>query len=169
MKIKEVRKLLKSWGVKEAPIRPPWAFLEDPIFTDNCKACGECIAACPEGVIVSDPLGFPEMDFMRGQCTFCGACARACKHNILTIDYIYDFGPWYIKPAFAKDCLARQGVNCRICADHCEKNAIRICRDRSGWNAPLVTGGDCTGCGACVAPCPVSAIRMAETSSRRSD
>ena len=61
----------------EPPLRPPWSVAED-IFTDVCTRCGECLAACPEKILIRGDGGFPGVDFQRGECTFCRACVDAC-------------------------------------------------------------------------------------------
>ena len=59
-------------------------------------------------------------------------------------------------------CLARRGIVCQSCRDACPEGAIRF-RPRLGRVAePEVDLAACTGCGDCVAPCPVAAIRIAE-------
>lgn len=58
-------------------------------------------------------------------------------------------------------CLAVKGVECRICGEHCDDGAIRFSPRPGGPPLPEVRREACTGCGACVAPCPVTAIRLA--------
>ncbi len=59
-----------------------------------------------------------------------------------------------------EDCLARQGVECRVCGEHCDVSAIRFSPRPGGPPIPEVIGDTCTGCGDCVAPCPVTALRL---------
>lgn len=61
----------------------------------------------------------------------------------------------------AEACLARRGVECRICGEACDSGAIRF-RPRLGSVAqPVLNLEACTGCADCVAPCPVAAITVA--------
>lgn len=61
-------------------------------------------------------------------------------------------------------CLARHGIVCQSCRDVCPEGAMRF-RPRLGQvAAPEVDLAACTGCGECVAPCPVAAIQIAGSS-----
>ena len=55
-------------------------------------------------------------------------------------------------------CVERHGVSCRRCAEVCDRSAIRILA-REGRGA-VIDAAACTGCGDCVAVCPVEAIAM---------
>ena len=103
--------------------------------------------------------GFPEVDFKRGECTFCGACAAACKDKAL-LHSDAQIWPWAIKAHVAGACLAQRGVECRICGDHCAATAIRFSPRLGGPPLAEIDPAKCTGCGACVAPCPVNAISI---------
>jgi ferredoxin-type protein NapF len=140
------------------PQRPPWALTEEA-FLDACSRCGDCITACPTHIIVVT-RGYPVVDFSRGECTFCGDCANACKDGALRRGENQG-APWSIKAHIAESCLAQQAVECRICGDPCPVSAIRF-KPRIG-KPPLadVDLNTCTGCGACVAPCPTAAISVA--------
>ncbi len=140
------------------PQRPPWALAED-LFINACSRCGDCVAPCPTRIIVI-VRGFPEVDFKRGECTFCGACAEACKDGALLNDES-QMWPWAIRAKIADGCLALRGVECRICGDHCTPGAIRFIPLLGGPPVAQVDESACTGCGACVAPCPASAISIA--------
>jgi ferredoxin-type protein NapF len=57
-------------------------------------------------------------------------------------------------------CLTRLGVVCQSCGDACPERAIRF-RPLLGRVAlPEVAADRCTGCGECVAVCPVAAIAV---------
>lgn len=140
-----------------APQRPPWALAEE-LFINACSRCGDCAAVCPTRIIVI-VRGFPEVDFKRGECTFCGSCAAACKDKALLNSDI-QIWPWAIKAQVASTCLAQRGVECRICGDHCTVTAIRFSPRLGGPPVAEIDPATCTGCGACVAPCPVNAISI---------
>ena len=153
------RQFMKGdFKARHAPQRPPWALSEEA-FLDACSRCGNCAPVCPTQIL-SLVRGYPEIDFKRGECTFCGACANDCRDGALLRSEIRTF-PWSIKARIAGNCLAQGGVECRVCGDPCQVAAIRFSPRLGGPPLPEVNDGSCTGCGACVAPCPVSAIQVA--------
>ncbi|RFF14637.1 4Fe-4S dicluster domain-containing protein, partial [Salmonella enterica] len=58
-----------------------------------------------------------------------------------------------------ENCLARQSVECHRCQDSCDPMAITFRPTLSGIYQPQLDSQACNGCGACVAICPVSAIK----------
>ena len=120
-------------------MRPPWALLEAHIL------------------VVGDG-GYPTVDFSVGECTFCGDCVSACQPKALRRDP--EQVPWASKASIGEDCLPRQGVECRVCGDFCDARAIRFTPRLGGSPLPEIDPEKCTGCGACVAPCPVTAISV---------
>ena len=138
--------------------RPPWAQPEAR-FTDLCQRCDACIRACPEGILVRGRGGFPEVDFRYGECTFCGACRDVCRDDAFRPA---GESPWSLEASIDTACLAHQGVVCRLCEEQCEPRAIRFKPALGGQSLPSLDETLCTGCGACVAPCPVDAITIAE-------
>ncbi|HUY01667.1 MAG TPA: 4Fe-4S dicluster domain-containing protein [Rhodocyclaceae bacterium] len=69
--------------------------------------------------------------------------------------------PWLLVARISESCLAHGGTVCRVCADVCVPAAIRF-RPRLGASAvPEVDVQKCSGCGACVVPCPAQAITLA--------
>ncbi|MEO5343308.1 MAG: ferredoxin-type protein NapF [Gammaproteobacteria bacterium SHHR-1] len=139
----------------DAPLRPPWALAEG--FEARCSRCGDCLDACPEGILILGDGGYPEVDFRRGACTFCGDCASACAPAALDKT---QSRPWRIKAEIGADCLSARGISCRSCGDVCDPRAIRFQLQLGGRALPLVEQGYCTGCGACQAICPVQAVRL---------
>lgn len=136
------------------PLRPPWALAELQYF-DACTRCGDCLAACPEQILVAGDGGFPEIDFSRGGCSFCGKCEATCAAGAL----FRDASPWSIFARVDDACLARRGVHCQSCRDACEPEAVRF-EYRHSVPVPHVDLDACSGCGACVAVCPADAISM---------
>ncbi len=139
--------------------RPPWA-LPEAHFTAVCTRCGDCARACPTRIIRQGDGGYPTVDFSLGECTFCGDCVHACQAKALRHPAGEGSTPWRIRATIGEACVARKGVECRICGEQCGESAIRFPPQIGRIALPVLDCERCTGCGACVAPCPVSAIKM---------
>lgn len=126
-------------------------------FTEQCTRCGDCIRACEANVIVNGDGGFPTIDFSRGECTFCYACAAKCPEPLFKAK---SAKPWDLIATINDQCLTRNGVECRSCSDACETRAIKFQLTLGQVAQPTLNLQDCTGCGACIVPCPVNAIAM---------
>lgn len=147
-----------AWVCPTDPIRPPWS-LPEAEFTEACTACGDCVEACPRSVLVHGRAGHPAVDFSRGACNFCGACAEVCGEAAFRPR---NCAPWRLVAGFGEDCLSSRRITCRICAEWCDARAIRF-RPRLGGRAdPRIDEAACTGCGACIAVCPVRATHLEE-------
>ncbi len=151
-----------SRPAKAHGLRPPTARAEDR-FTDLCTGCAACAPACPETVIRLDADRRPVLRFEHGECTFCGVCADVCTPGALVRE---GAAVWTAKAAISGRCLAVGGVHCRTCGDACAHGAIKFTPRTDGRWLPAVLDEICTGCGACVAGCPVDAVSVAETPAR---
>ena len=151
------RSLLKAnFKAYQQSIRLPWVSDEQQ-FVDNCTRCGDCITACAEKIIVKGDGGFPELNFSRGECTFCADCLQSCKEDLFISQ---DESPWSLKAVVTDDCLSHKKVVCVICKEQCEPEAIRFTPQAGRVSPPELTLDLCTGCGACVKPCPAQAIKL---------
>lgn len=142
-------------------LRPPWAKAEND-FTEACTQCGKCVAACPTGLVGTGHAGYPIVDFANAHCTFCGSCAAACAEGCFVTSR--EGRPWHLGARISKACVETKGVTCRMCEAACDASAIRFSPRLGGGSTVFVRLDDCTGCGACIATCPVRAISIAETS-----
>lgn len=142
-------------------VRPPWALSEEK-FLDSCTRCDDCITSCPEHIITRGDGGYPEAEFKSGECTFCGKCVESCDTGALhspNSSYSSD-DAWNLTVHFSSNCLSLNAIVCRACGDACDSQAIHFQLKLGGVAEPGVSQEDCTGCGACVKPCPVQAISM---------
>lgn len=139
-------------------IRPPWAVAEAD-FVAVCSRCGDCLGACPEKILEKGRGGFPVVNFGLGECSFCRDCVRACKSGALRG---VKQAPWNLKASIAPSCLALKQVVCRSCGESCPTGAIRFRIAANAVARPELDAAACTGCGACVGPCPVAAVTIAE-------
>ncbi len=144
-------------GRKAVPLRPPWA-LAEAAFLKACTRCGECVSACPQLILAPGKDGLPRVDFGRGECTFCGKCVEACQPHAL--EKREGMPPWRLKARIQSNCLAKSNVVCRACGDACAVQAIRFHPVVMAAAQPEVDGSLCSGCGACVKPCPAQAIEV---------
>ena len=136
-------------------VRLPW--LATQRFVDDCTRCGQCLAACPEKIIVPFTGGFPGIDFERGECTFCGACADSCPESLFDRSLAQ---PWKFKALISDECLAKRHIMCRSCEDACAHKAVDFKLALGRPPSPEISIADCTGCGACVSVCPENAISI---------
>ncbi len=99
------------------------------------------------------------MTFQNSGCTFCGACVTACETGALQRQ-ADDEAPWRQWAVVTGQCLAVGGVVCRLCEEACEELAIRFRLGLNGTSFPEIDPEMCTGCGACLPPCPVKALEI---------
>lgn len=137
-------------------MRPPWASVE-PVFLSSCSRCDACIDICPTSILIRADGGFPAVDFSFGECTFCGECVAHCAPRAL-VRTAENVAPWALKASIGQACLAAAGVECRVCGESCPAGAIRFRPRLGGVALPQLDADVCTGCGACLAPCPTRAI-----------
>ena len=149
----------RSASRESRPFRPPWSMAEAD-FLNVCNTCDDCQTACEEGIIVRGGGGYPEVNFAKGECTFCTDCAQACPTGALSVKKNSTLKPWTIRAKIGANCLSAQGVTCRVCGDRCEARAIRFQLAVGGIATPVLDTLNCTGCGACIAPCPTQTIEV---------
>lgn len=141
------------------PPRPPWAVAEAD-FLVRCTRCTQCISTCPEQVLHAGDGGYPEVQFDQRGCTLCGDCVRACPSAALQRQP--EAPAWTWQPQISPACLAQRRVECRVCGEACDHRALRFRPTLGNVPQPMLDTAACTGCGACVAPCPTRAIQLQE-------
>ena len=139
----------------------PFGALAESAFQEVCTGCGDCAAACPEAILFKGEGGYPVVDMANNGCTFCGDCIEACETGGLVPDRAW---PWTV--SVADTCLSTKGVECRACQDFCDARAIRFRPALGGSVHMHLDSSLCTGCGFCVAPCPVDAISLTQKQSQ---
>ncbi len=132
---------------KRTATRPPFACPEH-LFTAVCNGCGECISACPNGLIsLQGGLATLEIDYLA--CDFCGLCAKACPKDVLNLAFKADT---HLRPEIAAHCVQKKGQPCQSCQQACPQKAI---------SAQLgIDTKKCNGCGECKIACYVAAIGL---------
>ncbi|MEP3296702.1 MAG: ferredoxin-type protein NapF [Pseudoruegeria sp.] len=151
------RQFLLGQKVAQSPVvpRPPYSSTDS--ITAHCTACGDCLSACPEAILVADQNGKPFVDFSDGECTFCNKCSDICTEPV----FDQSSAPFLHLVEIGTNCLMHQSVECRVCAENCDAGAMTFDYQIGRSGGVHLNPQDCTGCGACIAPCPADAISIA--------
>ena len=166
---------VKSAAAKAAAfIRPPGA--ADKNFNALCARCGNCMKACPYGLIVPDlgasgidglltpVLKFRSQNESQEQFCFqdCTACTQVCPTGALRALKKEEKQQTAIGLARVdkKKCIAwEKREYCVVCQEYCPYQAI-IEVERNGVMCPIVDEAKCRGCGACESQCPAQPIAI---------
>lgn len=140
------------------PVRPPGA-LREVDFLALCTRCGDCADACPHGTVFTfnedqgSLAGTPVLFTEERPCRLCDGfpCVVACEPGALKQPQ-----PGSIRLGSArideKRCLPFSGPECGACAGLCPTaTALTLQRGK-----PHIDPETCTGCGMCIAACPMS-------------
>jgi ferredoxin-type protein NapF len=151
-----------------APLRPPGA-IEEHEFTGLCMRCGNCMRACPSGIIHPDAgqsgvLGFlsPVVRFENDYCrNDCHACTTVCPSGALQRLNLEQKNSYVIGTASVDIFLCLWGISeCQACVNACPYEAIKIHWDEEAYESfPAVDPAKCNGCGACESVCPSGELK----------
>lgn len=150
-------------GRKLPVIRPPGSIDEDK-FNAVCVRCGNCINACPSGIIRPDlgeagltglltPIVRIELDYCS---EWCNECNKVCPTNAIAHITLEEKRTVSIGTARVtkSHCLAwNEAEYCMVCDEYCPYHAVKII-EHNGVNCPEVDPDICRGCGLCQTVCP---------------
>ncbi|HBL74112.1 MAG: hypothetical protein A2W90_22600 [Bacteroidetes bacterium GWF2_42_66] len=141
------------------------------IFDKLCLRCGNCIKACPTGILKhhtdSEDITawmIPEICFDEGYCLEnCNLCSRVCPSGAITL-FSPDAKrqlPIGLAEVEIRDCLLIQQTECDRCKTACSYEAITIEAEGGTFQMiPIVDPEKCVGCGACAVICPPETISI---------
>ncbi|MCE5344675.1 MAG: 4Fe-4S binding protein [Bacteroidales bacterium] len=155
---------------EEKNIRPP-AAVAPVLFNSLCCRCGNCIKACPTGIIYPETdsdnlLGWmtPAISFKSGYCLeTCNKCGTVCSSGAITIFSVKAKSQLFIGTAevHLENCLLVNNKECIKCRESCKYDALKLVPEKNMLNAvPVVDTDKCVGCGACEVICPENCIKI---------
>lgn len=171
--LEKVREDASRW------IRPPFA-IDELDFLIGCSRCGDCVSACPHGIVFPLPskLGVkvfntPAMDLSNHGCHLCEdwPCVNACEKEVLKfpaatentdkkISYIESEGEVESEDDVLPK-IAKVSINIKTCLPYSgpECGACRVCPVEGAliWDMekPSINDELCTGCALCREACIV--------------
>jgi len=117
----------------------------------KCTECGVCEDVCPADAI-SDTTIDPE------KCTLCLKCLKECPNKAIYID---DFEVKIRKPKPSEEIEGTivSCLNCGLCADACEKGALKMVDGKLRYDPTL-----CEECESmeCLEVCPVGTLKLSD-------
>lgn len=146
-------------------IRPPGS-LPEPFFTALCSRCGNCIQACPTGLLKPIQSGLriatPKADFTPDDPTWCNehcrSCSEVCPTGAIRPFEIKDKKDLpFAQAVFVFEyCRLYDDVECSVCSRECPYEAVSYQWSEEEYRRMVVIDNEkCTGCGWCLATCPV--------------
>jgi len=157
-------KIGRFLGKPLRPLRPPGA-LPEAEFIGLCTRCGNCVRACPSGIIQRDlgqnglaGLLTPTLRFEKDYCREdCVRCTEVCPSGAL-MPMRLESKPQArigVPEVDMNLCLLGDDRECAACARWCPYGAIRYVFSEQEYTlCPQIDPNRCNGCGACEAACP---------------
>lgn len=164
-------------GGESSVLRPPGAVKRS--FNALCARCGNCMRACPYGLLVPDlgksgidglctpVVAFRHLDPYQEQYCFqdCKACTEVCPTGALvplTVEQKHK-KPVGIAVVDRGKCVAwAEKQYCVVCQEYCPYQAV-VEVERNGVMCPEIDAAKCRGCGACESACPADPIAIIVT------
>lgn len=145
-------------------LRPPGS-VDEGRFVAACIRCGNCIRACPSGIIQPDLGGEGIAGFLAPRISFddeycqedCNQCTQVCPSGAIAQLSLEEKNnaPIGLAKLEAQLCLLWDDGECDMCKRVCPFEAISIVWDPEEYVAlPVVDKDKCPGCGACQLMCP---------------
>jgi len=159
---------------KTAVIRPPGA--AETSFNALCARCGNCMKACPYGLIVPDlgesgidglltpVIKFRSKNYLQERFCFqeCVACTKVCPTGAiqaLSVE-VKKRTPIGVAKLDKVACIAWEKKEyCVVCQEYCPYQAVNE-EERDGVQCPSIDESKCIGCGACESQCPALPIAI---------
>jgi len=151
-------------GARAALLRPPGS-ADEGRFAGLCIRCGNCLRACPSGIIEPDSrsetiagLLAPMVRFGDDYCREdCCRCTEVCPSGAIAPVALEEkrsapIGLAVLDPTI---CVLADDKECDKCARICPYQAIEIVWSEEEYIAlPKIDAARCPGCGACEMVCP---------------
>jgi ferredoxin len=163
----------RAEGRKPSLLRPPGA-VPPRLFGQLCIRCGNCVRACPAGIIEAqwetDPIGdwlTPHLSIKADYCREdCNACMQVCPSGAIQRANLDQKPQHPIGLAHVEmdRCLLALNQECRtMCLESCPYQAIHL--HKWTWEDdrryPIIEAQKCPGCGSCKLACtPMDAIEI---------
>jgi RnfABCDGE-type electron transport complex B subunit len=122
----------------------------------SCLGLGDCIEACPFGMIT---LINERIQIDEEKCTGCGKCVSICPKGVIALvpkeKRVHVLCNSKDKGAIVRKICKEGCIGCGICVKVCPEKAITL-KD----NLAHINYEKCTNCGICTEKCPTKAIQV---------
>lgn len=148
------------------PVVPPGAQSLKNLHA-KCTACHLCVSKCPSHVLQPAVMEYglqgimqPVMRYDKGYCLYdCTLCGEVCPTGAILPMALEQKRMTQLGHAVfhrGHCVVARDGVECGNCVEHCPADALTLQRGVDGRMYPQIEKVLCIGCGACENLCPAT-------------